>query len=607
MKFLVLDGSACRVSHSRVAVILFILVLLPCFSLVLFKSVSQAADDQAFKAVRRNSSDQRRVALVIGNGNYKAGPLQNPAHDAEDFSGVLRTLGFVVQTKTNVNQREMEEAVNRFIQEIQNGDVALFYFSGHGIQIRGENYLIPLGDSIQSEADVRYKTVNAGLVLAKMEESRNRANIVILDACRNNPFKGFFRSPGAGLSKMDAPKGTFIAYATSPDSVAADGTGRNSPYTKHLMEALKVKDLPIEQAFKLVARGVNRETAGQQTPWTLSSLLDDFYCNPSSPASSVVKPSDAGERADDREIARLREAQRVAALEKETLEREKREREREEELARLREAHRLAALEKERLEKEKQELLTRVSPSAKPEIKQGLLGVNIQDVTESLAKAFGRTDTNGALTAQVISGSPAERAGIKAGDIIVEFNNVTIKSAAELKNLVSKTEPDKSAKLKIFRDKKTLDVNVTMAERRYTPEAASTPTASSTPTQAIESPNPTPVARVSPQPVSEARRKSSAEETLGIQIENLTAYNAGQTGLKEGEGVLVKEVNPDHVGQKMGLKSGDVILEIDGKPINGISKFNNAVQRSIQNKLIRCKVARGAARIYVASPIGSSM
>lgn len=264
------------------------------FFIIVFVSLlapsSFSADDPSSKAVRRNSSDsslstkdQKRVALVIGNSHYKVRPLQNPDHDAEDISGVLRTFGFTVQTKTNVNHREMEEAVNKFVQEIQEGDVALFYFSGHGVQVKGENYLIPIDDSIQMEADLRFKTLNAGLVLAKMEESRNRANIVILDACRNNPFKGLFRSTSTGLSKMDAPKGTLIAYATSPDAVAADGTGRNSPYTKHLIEALKVKDITIEQALKLVARAVNRETGGQQIPWIASSMLDDIYFNASSP------------------------------------------------------------------------------------------------------------------------------------------------------------------------------------------------------------------------------------------------------------------------------------------------------------------------------------
>ena len=400
MKPIVLDGSVCRRSPLRVATILVLLVFLSCFSLILFSSVSVSADDQTPKAVRRSSSesgtsikDQRRVALVIGNSDYKIHPLQNPAHDAEDISGVLRNLGFSVQTKVNVDHRGMEEAVNKFVQEIQNGDVALFYFSGHGVQVKGENFLIPLDDSMQMEADVRFKTLNAGLVLAKMEESRNRTNIVILDACRNNPFKGLFRSASTGLSKMDAPKGTFIAYATSPDSVAADGTGRNSPYTKYLMQALTVKDISIAQAFTRVANAVDKETAGQQTPWILSSLLNDFYFYPSSPTSSLGKPTEGGKTEGEQEVAKLREAERVAALERKRLEKAKREheqeiarlreaekvaalekerlergslerekREREQELAKLREAQRVATLEKERFEKEKQQLLTRVSP-----------------------------------------------------------------------------------------------------------------------------------------------------------------------------------------------------------------------------------------------------
>jgi hypothetical protein len=175
MKPLVLDGSPCRGSDSGMAVIL-LTALLAFLSLTLFNSLSLSADDQASKAIRRSSSepgvsikDQRRVALVIGNSDYKVGPLRNPAHDAEDISGVLRSLGFAVQTQTNVNQREMEEAVNKFVQEIQNGDVALFYFSGHGVQVKGENFLIPLGDSIQMEADVRFKTLNAGLVPVKWQ------------------------------------------------------------------------------------------------------------------------------------------------------------------------------------------------------------------------------------------------------------------------------------------------------------------------------------------------------------------------------------------------------------------------------------------------------
>ena len=274
---------------------------IPLILICLFSSLAQAADEESTKAVRRASPEgvsvpkaQKRVALVIGNNEYKEAPLRNPTHDAEDIANVLRGLGFTVQTKINADQRQMEEAVGEFVREIQNGDVGLFYFSGHGVQVSGDNYLIPVGGSIETETDVRYKAVNAGLILGKMEESRNRTNIFILDACRNNPFKGF-RSLSKGLTMMDAPVGTFIAYATAPGSVAADGTDRNSPYAKHLMLALKGQGVPIEQVFKQVLREVRKETEGKQIPWTASSLQDDFYFNPGDilfpVAASTVAPS----------------------------------------------------------------------------------------------------------------------------------------------------------------------------------------------------------------------------------------------------------------------------------------------------------------------------
>ena len=348
MKPPVLDGSPCRRSHSRVAVIAVLLLFLLCFYLMLPTSPSLAADDETTKAVRRASPEgmsikgQKRIALVIGNNQYKESPLRNPTHDAEDIANVLRGLGFTVQTKINADQRGMEDAVKEFVREIQNGDVGLFYFSGHGVQVGGENYLIPVGDSIEFETDVRYKAVNAGLILGRMEESRNRTNIFILDACRNNPFKGF-RSMSKGLTMMDAPVGTFIAYATAPGSVAADGTDRNSPYAKHFMQALKLKGMKIEEVFKQVLREVRNETQGKQIPWTASSLQDDFWFNPGNtslpapePARITVSP---GSEAPDY---------------KEQIEREKRESE--QEIAKLREARRVAALERERIEREKQEL-----------------------------------------------------------------------------------------------------------------------------------------------------------------------------------------------------------------------------------------------------------
>lgn len=228
---------------------------------------------------RQRNTTEKKYALIIGNSDYQDMPLQNPVHDAEDMNKILQDLGFTVLTKVNARQREMEDAINLFAQQILNGDVALFYFSGHGAQVKGENYLLPIAENIQSESDIRYKGVNAGYVLGKMEESGNRTNILILDACRNNPFKGI-RSMSKGLTIMDAPGGTFIAYATAPNTVAFDGTERNGIYTKYLLKALQMQGIPIEQAFKHVLRGVEQETHGQQIPWIASSLRDDFYFNP---------------------------------------------------------------------------------------------------------------------------------------------------------------------------------------------------------------------------------------------------------------------------------------------------------------------------------------
>jgi uncharacterized caspase-like protein len=225
------------------------------------------------------ASLERRVALVIGNGKYVEVPLRNPTNDAEDLSKLLKLFRFRVITKTNVNHREMEDAIIEFHQLMRDADVALFYYSGHGTQVQGENYLIPVGENIQSESDVRFKAVHGGHVVAKMEEAKTQINIIILDACRNNPFKGL-RSLNRGLTMMQAPQGTFIAYATAPNSVAQDGTGRNGMYTKHLLQQMQVKGAPIEQVFKRVLAAVQNETAGEQIPWVATSLKGDFYFNP---------------------------------------------------------------------------------------------------------------------------------------------------------------------------------------------------------------------------------------------------------------------------------------------------------------------------------------
>ncbi|MEI7612376.1 MAG: caspase family protein [Betaproteobacteria bacterium] len=218
----------------------------------------------------------RRVALVIGNSAYQQAPLRNPANDARDIAATLKRLGFDVILRTNADLPTMERAVDEFYASLKRGGTGLFYFAGHGMQVGGINYLVPVGARLQSESDVRYQTMDAGKVLGKMEDAGNGLNLVILDACRNNPFARSFRSASQGLAKMDAPTGSLIAYATAPGSVAADGEGRNGVYTTHLLKNLATPKLSVEEMFKRVRLGVVGETQKAQVPWEASSLTGNF-------------------------------------------------------------------------------------------------------------------------------------------------------------------------------------------------------------------------------------------------------------------------------------------------------------------------------------------
>ena len=226
-----------------------------------------------------------RVALVVGNGGYdpsNAPKLPNPVNDARLMATSLESSGFEVRLVTDADQAAMKKAIKAFGKRLvqAGGDaVGLFYFAGHGVEGEGHNYLIPLGAEIDSEVDFHTDAVLMDWVLARMERAGNRLNVVILDACRNNPFEGK-RGASQGLAQMNAPSGTLIAYAAAPKQVAADGEGENSPYTAALAEALVVPGLKIEDVFKRVRVAVEEATNGKQTPWENSSLRGDFYFVP---------------------------------------------------------------------------------------------------------------------------------------------------------------------------------------------------------------------------------------------------------------------------------------------------------------------------------------
>ena len=223
------------------------------------------------------AAENKRLALVMGNGAYKNAPLINPVNDVEDMAVALENLGFQVMIRKNACKREMVEAIDEFGKGLHGVEVGLFYYAGHGLQVDGRNYLVPVNAHITSESDVEFEAVDAGRLLGKMEEAENKVNIIILDACRNNPFSRSFGIRERGLARMDTPMGSFLAYATAPGSVAADGTGRNGIFTKHLLKHIVEPGLSINDILMRTRRGVLAETGKKQVPWQSSSLTENFY------------------------------------------------------------------------------------------------------------------------------------------------------------------------------------------------------------------------------------------------------------------------------------------------------------------------------------------
>ena len=223
--------------------------------------------------------EEPRIALLIGNSAYPESPLRNPVNDVRAMAQTVRELGFTVLAHENATKRTMEAAIIEFGRRLAEGGVGTFYFAGHGLQVRGRNYLVPVDAEIDDEASTRVAAVDVDLVLEQMAEAKNRVNLVILDACRNNPFERRMRGASRGLAAVDAARGTLVAYATAPGSVAGDGDGKNGLYTDELLQALRVPDLKVEEVFKRVRVNVARRSNGGQTPWESSSLTGDLVVN----------------------------------------------------------------------------------------------------------------------------------------------------------------------------------------------------------------------------------------------------------------------------------------------------------------------------------------
>jgi len=220
---------------------------------------------------------QARVALVMGNAAYPTAPLRNPVNDARAMRDALTKAGFEVLALENGTKQQMERAVANLSRKLGPDTVSLFFYAGHGIQVAGRNYLLPIDAKIDAEQTVRLEAVDVDAVIEQMTMARSRINLVILDACRNNPFERRFRSTSGGLASIDAPAGTLIAYATAPGKVAADGDGSNGLYTGELVRQILTTGMPVESIFKQTRINVLQKSANNQTPWESSSLTGDFF------------------------------------------------------------------------------------------------------------------------------------------------------------------------------------------------------------------------------------------------------------------------------------------------------------------------------------------
>ncbi len=246
---------------------------------------------------------EKRVALVIGNSKYaQAAALPNPVNDANDISAALKRAGFEVILGLDVDKREFDTNVRNFADLLENADAAIFFYAGHGLQVSGRNFLLPIDARVQSERDLDFDAVNLDFVLKQMELARaDKTNIVFLDACRDNPFTGNLArsmgtrsaSIGKGLAQVDTGVGTFIAYSTQPGNVALDGTGRNSPFTAALAKHVVEPDRNLTSVMIEVRKDVLAATGGKQVPWDHSALTGEFYFQKSAAANARSATGDA--------------------------------------------------------------------------------------------------------------------------------------------------------------------------------------------------------------------------------------------------------------------------------------------------------------------------
>lgn len=422
---------------------------------------------------------EKRVALVIGNSSYAHVPaLANPRNDAADMAAMLKSLGFEVVEGTDLEQNEMRATVRRFGEALQGADVSLFFYAGHGMQVAGTNYLVPVDAKLAREGDLDFDAIRLDLVLAQMERE-TKTSIVLLDACRDNPMaQTLGRSMGTrsanigrGLARIESGVGTFIAFATQPGNVALDGQGRNSPFTAALVKHLPTNAADLGSIMIAVRNDVLAATQGKQVPWEHSSLTGQFFFMPAATtaaAGSPAAPLQASEQPIELAFWNSVKDTNDPQILKTYLDRYP-----------SGTFAGLARVMMERLAKGPEGGAPRVATLAAPgaaasggavapagrmltlratlRAREGdasgrsFLGVQIGNVTPDLAKTVGLTEAKGASVTSLVRDGPAEFAGVQPGDVIVKFEKLSVTDPKDLTKLIMETPTGREVSFEIWR------------------------------------------------------------------------------------------------------------------------------------------------------------
>ena len=362
-----------------------------------------------------------RVALVIGNDAYVVQPLTSAVNDAHAISAALKESGFEVRLSENLNRSQMRDAITTFIAEVKKREaISLIYFAGHGVQSGNHNFLLPVDADFKNEEEINSKAIDLQWILDSLPASEAHIKILILDACRSNPFRsrGLFGEPG--LAAVDGPLGTFLAFATAPGRVALESKSGNGFYTKHLVNTLKTPGIPIEEVFKRVRFAVKQETLENQRPWENTSLVSDFYFRGASPGEATAdrRPLLAVS-SEESYWAEIKEGKSIYDM-----------------LTYVRRFPNGKYLEDAR--ERVNDVLSRMGAPklADDEFiefsRETYAGFGYRRVNEFSARYFGLSTVTGVQVRFVEPNSPAEHAGLKYGDIILEIGGIPIKAEQDL-------------------------------------------------------------------------------------------------------------------------------------------------------------------------------